>query len=85
VTCADSASLTDVMVGGAFKVRDRKLISVATTDLRSRISESVAKLAAGTRDARSLAKRLEPHVVAFAESMSGEPLAIERRIRPAIG
>jgi 5-methylthioadenosine/S-adenosylhomocysteine deaminase len=85
VTCADSASLTDVMVGGAFKVRDRKVISVDTTDLRSRISESVAKLSASTRDARSLAKRLEPHVVAFAESMSGEPLAIERRIRPAIG
>ena len=85
VTCADSASVTDVMVGGVFKMRDRKMISVDTTDLRGRISESVAKLAASTHDARSLAKRLEPHVVAFAESMSDEPLAIERRIRPAIG
>jgi 5-methylthioadenosine/S-adenosylhomocysteine deaminase len=82
VTSADSASVTDVMVGGVFKLRDRKMISVDTTDLRGRISESIAKLAASTSDARSLGQRLEPHVIAFAESMSHEPLAIERRIRP---
>src|SRR5439155_20280003 len=37
VTCADSASVTDVMVGGAFKVLNRKVVSVDTTGLRSRI------------------------------------------------
>jgi 5-methylthioadenosine/S-adenosylhomocysteine deaminase len=85
VTSADSASVTDVMVGGAFKLRDRKIISVDTANLRSRVHDSVARLAATTIEARSLAKRLEPHVIAFAESMSREPLAIERRIRPDIG
>ncbi len=82
VTCADSASVTDVMVGGAFKVRNRKIVSVDTTDLRGRVADCVAKLAATTREARALASRLEPHVVAFAQSMSREPLSIERRIRP---
>jgi 5-methylthioadenosine/S-adenosylhomocysteine deaminase len=85
VTCADSAAVTDVMVGGVFKMRDRKIISVDTSDLRSRVRESVARLAATTREARTLARRLEPHVVAFADKMSREPLAIERRIRPEIG
>jgi cytosine/adenosine deaminase-related metal-dependent hydrolase len=82
VTSADSASVTDVMVGGVFRVLNRKVISVDTTDLRRRVHESVARLSAATSQSRVLAGRLEPHVVAFAQSMSGEPLSIERRIQP---
>jgi 5-methylthioadenosine/S-adenosylhomocysteine deaminase len=82
VTCADSAAVTDVMVGGVFRVRDRKIISVDTTDLGDRVRECVARLAASTADARALAGRLEPHVTAFAQSMSRAPLSIERRIQP---
>jgi 5-methylthioadenosine/S-adenosylhomocysteine deaminase len=82
VTSADSAAVTDVMVGGAFKVRDRKLVFVDASELRSRVQDSVARLKATTSEARALAGRLEPHVVAFAEEMSHEPLSIERRIRP---
>ena len=82
VTCADSASVTDVMVGGLFKVRNRKVISVDLTGLRGRVRDRVARLSAATDQARALAYQLEPHVVAFAQSMSDEPLAIERYIRP---
>jgi cytosine/adenosine deaminase-related metal-dependent hydrolase len=82
VTCADSAAVTDVMVGGAFKVRDRKVVSIDTTNLRDRVRDCVAKLAATTGEARALAGRLEPHVAAFAQSMSQSPLSIERQIRP---
>ena len=82
VTCADSASVTDVMVGGVFRVRDRKIISVDLNELRGRVRDSVARLSAMTGQARALAGQLEPHVVAFAQSMSDQPLAIERRIRP---
>jgi 5-methylthioadenosine/S-adenosylhomocysteine deaminase len=82
VTCADSASVTDVMVGGVFKVRERKVTSVDIPSLRGRVSESIARLAATTRDARELAGRLEPHVVAFVDSMAQQPLSIERYIRP---
>src|SRR5258708_36497540 len=82
VTCADSASVTDVMVGGAFKVRDRNVISVDVADLRSRIDDCVARLAATTSQARALASRLEPRGVAFAPSTSQESLSIERRIKP---
>lgn len=81
VTCADSASVTDVMVDGEFKVRDRKIVSIDTTDLRRRVHDSVARLSATTGDARALASRLEPHVVAFAQSTEREPLSIERTIR----
>jgi len=82
VTCADSASVTDVMVGGVFRVRDRKVVSVDLIELRGRVRDSVARLSAATGQARALAGQLEPHVVAFAQSMSDEPLAIERHIRP---
>jgi 5-methylthioadenosine/S-adenosylhomocysteine deaminase len=70
------------MVGGVFRVRDRKVISVDMNDLRGRVRESLARLSATSGDTRALAGRLEPHVVAFAQSISDEPLAIERRIRP---
>jgi cytosine/adenosine deaminase-related metal-dependent hydrolase len=81
VTCADSASVTDVIVDGAFRMRDRKLVSIDTSGLRERVRDSVARLAATTREARTLAGRLEPHVVAFAQTMAGRPLSIERFIR----
>ncbi len=81
VTCADSSAVTDVMVGGEFKLRDRKIISVDITELRGRVRECVARLSAATRSSRDLAAQLEPHVVAFAYSMAGEPLSIERRIQ----
>jgi 5-methylthioadenosine/S-adenosylhomocysteine deaminase len=85
VTCADSASVTDVMVGGSFKVRDRKIVSVDTSDLRERVREAAARVRASTAPARALAERLEPHVVAFAQSMSSEPLPFERYIQPRLG
>jgi 5-methylthioadenosine/S-adenosylhomocysteine deaminase len=84
VTCADSASVTDVMVGGAFKVLDRKIVSIDTSGLRDRVREAVARLAAAAGPARALAERLEPYVVAFAQSMSSEPLSFERRIQPKL-
>jgi 5-methylthioadenosine/S-adenosylhomocysteine deaminase len=84
VTCADSAAVTDVMVGGAFKVCDRKIVSVDTNNLRNRVRESTARLKRATEPARALAERLEPHVVAFAQSKSSEPLPFERRIRPRL-
>jgi cytosine/adenosine deaminase-related metal-dependent hydrolase len=82
VTCADSASVTDVMVGGVFKMRDRKIVSIDISGLRDRAREAVARQAVATGPARALAERLEPHVVAFAQSMSSEPLSFERRIQP---
>jgi 5-methylthioadenosine/S-adenosylhomocysteine deaminase len=85
VTCADSAAVTDVMVGGRFRMRDRKVISVDMTGLGNRVRESVTRLAAATGSARALAERLEPHVVAFAQSMSDERLPIEPRIPARLG
>lgn len=82
VTAADGAAVTDVMVAGEFKLRDRTIVSVNLTGLRDRVGDAVERLAASTRDARALAGRLEPHVVAFAEKMSDQPLLVERLIHP---
>jgi len=84
VTCADSASITDVMVGGVFRVRDRKVTSIDMADLRRRVERSAAQLVVTTSAARALAARLERHVVAFAASMAHEPLVIERFIKPEL-
>ncbi len=67
VTCADSASVTDVMVGGVFKVRDRKVFSIDLADLRGRVRDCVARLSArrgpgtgASRPARAACRGLCP-------------------------
>jgi len=84
VTCAEQSSVVDVMVGGEFKVRNRKVVSVDISTLGARVSDCVANLHAATRDARKLAGRLEPHVVAFAQKLSREPLPVARTIAPNV-
>ena len=85
VTCADSASVADVMVNGRFIVRDRHIAPIDMADLRERVRAAVERLQINIADARTLAARLEPHVVAFAESLFGEPLGIERLIASSCG
>jgi 5-methylthioadenosine/S-adenosylhomocysteine deaminase len=85
VTCADSASVADVMVNGRFIVQDRRIAATNTADLRARARTAVERLRINIADAKALAARLEPHVVAFAESLFGEPLGMERLIAPSCG
>jgi 5-methylthioadenosine/S-adenosylhomocysteine deaminase len=84
VTSADSASVTDVVVGGVFRILNRKHTSVDLAGLGDQIQDALARLSATTRDARDLAGRLEPHVVAFAQSTATQPLSVERYIRPEL-
>jgi 5-methylthioadenosine/S-adenosylhomocysteine deaminase len=83
VTCADAASISDVMIGGRFVVRDRKLLTIDLDDLHERAADAVSSLSKNTAGAKALAARLEPHVAAFVQSASAEPLGIERLIKPA--
>jgi len=85
VTCADSASVADVMVNGRFVMQNRRLGPVDMTDLRERVRAAVERLRIKVADAKALAARLEPHVVAFAERLFDEPLGIERLIAPSCG
>ena len=85
VTCADSATIKDVMIGGRLAVRDRRVVPVDIADLRRRVSAAVDRVRSATANARVLAAQVEPHVVAFAESLFGEPLAIERLLAPSCG
>jgi 5-methylthioadenosine/S-adenosylhomocysteine deaminase len=80
VTCADAACVTDVMVGGRFVVKAGRVTSIDVSGLRQRVHDAVERLRANLTDARALAARLEPHVVAFAQSSLGQPLGIERFI-----
>ncbi|HWJ72437.1 MAG TPA: amidohydrolase family protein [Kaistia sp.] len=78
VTAADSGAISDVMVDGRFALRDRQLTRVDLPSLRTRASEAVARLGHSLADARAIAARLEPHVVAFARSQRHKPLPINR-------
>jgi cytosine/adenosine deaminase-related metal-dependent hydrolase len=85
VTCADSACVTDVMVNGRFVMQDRRIGPINMADLRERVRGAVERLRTTITDARALAARLEPQVVAFAESLLGEPMGIERLIASSCG
>lgn len=84
VSAADSAAVSDVMVDGRFIVRDRRVTTLDPTSLRERAAEAVARRSADLGEARALAGRLEPHVVAFAGRMRTRPLGI-RRLLPVEG
>jgi cytosine/adenosine deaminase-related metal-dependent hydrolase len=85
VTCADSACIADVMVNGRFVVLDRRIVTTNTFDLRERVRAAIERLQINIADAKALATRLEPHVVAFAESLFGEPLPVDRLLSPSCG
>jgi 5-methylthioadenosine/S-adenosylhomocysteine deaminase len=85
VTCADSACVREVMVNGRFIVRRGRIASIEMLEVRERVRAAVERLQINVADAKALATRLEPHVVAFAESLFGEPLGIERLISPSCG
>ncbi|MBZ9935730.1 amidohydrolase family protein [Mesorhizobium sp. BR1-1-16] len=78
VTAADSGAISDVMVDGRFALRDRQLTRVDLASLRTRATEAVARLGHSLAEARAIAGRLEPHVVAFARSQRNKPLPINR-------
>ena len=81
VTCADSSSVTDVMTGGIFRLLRGKFVSLDLSDFRERLARSTMRLSAATGAARALAGRLEPHVVAFADSLASEPVGFDRFVR----
>jgi cytosine/adenosine deaminase-related metal-dependent hydrolase len=85
VTCADSACVTDVMVNGHLVMQDRRIAPVNMADLRDRVRAAVERLRINVADAKALAARLEPHVVAFAESLLGEPLGVSRLLMSSCG
>lgn len=85
ITCADSASICDVMVNGRFVVRNRQIAASSTAGLRERVRSALDRLQVKLADAKALAARLEPHVVTFAESLFGEPLGIERLLASTCG
>lgn len=82
VTAADSASVRDVMANGRMVVSNGRFTTIDTSNLRERVQDAVFRLSAKLADARPLAARLEPHVVAFAQKASEEPLDIERFVNP---
>lgn len=78
VTAADSGAISDVMVDGSFAIRDHRPTRIDPIDLRIRVRDAVDRLAPSLANARALAGRLEPHVVAFARSQRHRQLPINR-------
>jgi guanine deaminase len=75
-----AAAVTDVMCGGRFVMRDRR-IAAWTPALRERIAYATASLHAATADARRLADALAPNVARFVAGHPDDPLSIERQVR----
>ena len=84
VTAADSSSITDVLVDGRPILAAGRLTTIDPASIRDRIEDTVGRLATSLAEARALAARLEPHVVAFAQRAAAEPLGFTRQI-PAGG
>ncbi|MEN6543904.1 amidohydrolase family protein [Parvibaculum sp.] len=82
VTAADSASVREVMANGRMVLSNGRFTAIDTSGLRERVRDTVLRLSAKLADARPLAARLEPHVVAFVDKASEEPLDIERFVNP---
>lgn len=78
VTAADSASITDVFSAGRQVLADGRPTTVDPASLRERIVDAVERLGTNLAEARALAGRLEPHVVAFAEAQRSFPLEFSR-------
>jgi cytosine/adenosine deaminase-related metal-dependent hydrolase len=80
VSAEDSSSVTDVMVGGRFVLKDRSVVSVDRASLRNNVAAALDRLAPRIAQSRELARRLEPLVVAFAEGRAADPLPMQRYI-----
>lgn len=85
VTCANSACVAEVMVNGRFVMRGGRIEPIDMAQLRERVRAAVERLHVNVADAKALAARLEPHVVAFAESLLGEPLGVTRLLASSCG
>jgi 5-methylthioadenosine/S-adenosylhomocysteine deaminase len=80
VSAEDSSSVTDVMIGGRFVLTEGRVVSVDRSNLRNNVAAALDRLAPRIAQSRELARRLEPLVVAFAESRAGDPLPMQRYI-----
>jgi 5-methylthioadenosine/S-adenosylhomocysteine deaminase len=78
VSAEDSSSVSEVMVDGRFVVKSGQVVSVDRGRLRDGVAASLERLQPRIAQSRELASRLEPLVVAFAESQAGAELPIQR-------
>jgi len=79
-----AAAVTDVMSGGRFVMRDRR-VAASTPALRERVANATASLHAASGDARELAAALAPNVARFVAEHADDPLSIERQVRAIDG
>lgn len=80
VSAEDSSSVSDVMVGGRFVLRDKRMVSIDTGKLRNDIVDALERLEPRIAQSRALAKRLEAFVVKFADMQAASPLPTSRYI-----
>ena len=74
----DGASLRDVMVGGEFVVRERRLVRVDLAALRGEVERAQERLRASTAERRELAEKLSKAVGAFCLCLAERPYHINR-------
>lgn len=80
VSAEDSSSVSDVMVGGRFVLKEKRMVSVDTRKLRNDVAAALEHLEPRIAQTRALAKQLEPLVVAFADAQADSPLPVSRYV-----
>lgn len=80
VNCEDGTGVRDVMVGGRWVVRDRKLLTVDLDALRRKLQDAADRARATAAPIRARVERLVPHVARFARGLIEEEHPVRRYI-----
>ncbi|MFO0995167.1 MAG: amidohydrolase family protein [Alphaproteobacteria bacterium] len=78
----DGTSVRDVMVGGKFVVKDRKLLTVDLADLRRKAQAALERLAKTTHRNKTLFDKIAPIVDSVCPTLARRPYHIDRFAMP---
>lgn len=83
LTAARAADVTDVVVGGAFRLRDRRVVGVDVARARDRFRELVEPFLAATAEARRLADADAAASAGALAELRARPWSVSRLLGPA--
>jgi 5-methylthioadenosine/S-adenosylhomocysteine deaminase len=77
----DGSAVRDVMVGGAWKLREGKVLGVDEAKLASEARETAARLTAGNAATRVWCEQIAPHVACHCRALAGRFTRVQRLLR----
>jgi 5-methylthioadenosine/S-adenosylhomocysteine deaminase len=74
----DGAAVVDVMVGGAWKLRDRKVLGLDERRLAAEANAAAERLREANAETRAWCDALSPHVACYCRSLAGRFRRVQR-------